>query len=643
MRRPSVFAFDESSSAARVKSRADVPKRSAVTRFWKFIAVLCALILFLSASVLQFLLLSSTIFYGSQKRLEEEVAPVPVLPRYSQCIARHSTEECDPFGAVIKKRSEKRTSLPYRVDEKDETGCSNVMNRRGDPVRDPGIESGFCECDLSSWSDMNTVKGVQHQSRYSGAARLGLSKCGHEPVVCSDICSLQPQDQCFGFVVMDRCLSTSDRVQEKSKMDRLIFQLSGLFSQITAHRTFGDPFCKDSVKLPSTNVVGNHKTMPSVIDAKHGASAAANPKLLPRGNTGLHIMPLTQNNDELDGLRWCWAWQPLQQENGWCHAPIPDDKAGYCECGIPLASHPLPAGLKGDDIGFGGLERVAIECGRKPISQQKYKNFSASQQQEKRTVLTCSEVCRDRIAWPIRTRVGLWDSVSALSAARITTDGFSGADHFHFRGSAQRSGNKNHFSISVDDQTVNRSIPLDQEPPCIAAHMVPAWERLLHYYDRSYGKVSSKVHDSNIRSETFEIDAGPLALVRGRQRAAKMNVVVMGLIRGVGWDGIMSMLERLRHTVSGFRDHRILLFENDSRDRVNRHQSKSGLPFKQWLHNGKDYRGGEGTRGALQRSCLEDTKLHCQLATYRVPRWDSSMKNDRLVAMAHHRLVMQSN
>ena len=40
---------------------------------------------------------------------------------------------------------------------------------------------------------------------------------------------------------------------------------------------------------------------------------------------------------------------------------------------------------------------------------------------------------------------------------------------------------------------------------------------------------------------------------------------------------------------------------------------------------------------------LEDTKLHCQLATYRVPRWDSSMKNDRLVAMAHHRLVMQSN
>ena len=37
--------------------------------------------------------------------------------------------------------------------------------------------------------------------------------------------------------------------------------------------------------------------------------------------------------------------------------------------------------------------------------------------------------------------------------------------------------NKNHFSISVDDQTVNRSIPLDQEPPCITAY-VPAWERL---------------------------------------------------------------------------------------------------------------------------------------------------------------------
>ena len=194
--------------------------------------------------------------------------------------------------------------------------------------------------------------------------------------------------------------------------------------------------------------------------------------------------------------------------------------------------------------------------------------------------------------------------------------------------------------------------------------MLPVWQRLVKRIDFSnHSSIAPKLAPSPPQ-RIAAMDAGLGALQRGRRQAAEMNVVVMGLIRAAGWDGINAMLERLRRTVSGFRDHRILLLENDSNDdsdygnyrKRDDEYSRFGEISKRTSELGERHpsrksriRIGEGnlilhrggTRGAMQRQCLADPRLHCQLATYRVPKWDSNMKVDRLIAMAHHRSVGQ--
>ena len=126
----------------------------------------------------------------------------PTSPR---CVAQRSTEECDPFGAVVENLSDRGSN------------CSNAMNRRGSSAIGLGIDSGFCECALSSARSFGddarlsakTSRGNDGlQTRGRGTVRLGLSKCGHEPVVCDDVCALPLEDQCFGFVVMHRCVAS---------------------------------------------------------------------------------------------------------------------------------------------------------------------------------------------------------------------------------------------------------------------------------------------------------------------------------------------------------------------------------------------------------------------------------------------------